>query len=86
MLIEENGDWLPLDLLPLGREGKIVDVAGEPAKVHQLAEVGLRQGCGVRVLQAGQPSLLVVDGRRLTVRLGNEVEIFVQPVVSSRAG
>ena len=86
MLIEKNSDWLPLDLLPLGKEGRIVEVAGDPSRVHQLAEIGLRLGCAVRVIRSGQPSLLVIDGRRLTIRLSNEVDIFVQQNTNCRAG
>lgn len=83
---DRTQELLPLDLLTTGEEARIVDVTGDPSKIHQLAEIGLRQGCAVKMIRVGQPSLLAVDGRRLTIRLGSDVSVFVQPSVSSRAG
>jgi len=86
MYIEENPELVPLELLRVGEEALIADVCGDPTRIHQLAEIGLRQGCAVRMVRTGQPSFLVVDGRRLSIRLGSDVSIFVRPHASSRAG
>jgi Fe2+ transport system protein FeoA len=86
MEIEENAELLPLELLQMGQEAHIADVCGDPHRIHQLAELGLRQGCAVRMVQSGQTSFLIVDGRRLSIRLSGNVSVFVRPCFNHRAG
>jgi hypothetical protein len=42
-----------------------------------LAEIGIRSGSMLHMIRTGEPCLLAVDGRRLSVRLNNDVDIFV---------
>jgi ferrous iron transport protein A len=72
---------LPLELLNTGESGDIADVCGEPHWVSRLAELGLRAGCRLRVLQAGSPCLLEVGECRLSLRGECCMQILVRPVV-----
>src|SRR5438067_2139397 len=49
---------LPLEWLESGEWGEVADVTGEPAWVGRMAELGVRVGTRLRVLQQGQPCLL----------------------------
>ena len=71
---------LPLEYLGPGECGDIAHVDGEPAWVGRMAELGVRVGCRLRVLQPGSPCLLDVGGCRLCLRGESLMRIFVQPV------
>lgn len=58
----------------------MAEVHGEPGWVSRLAELGVRIGCRLRVLQGGCPCLLQVDGGRLTLRPECALQILVRPV------
>ncbi len=73
---EKNRSSFPLDLLQIGEEATIAELLSGPLRVHQLAEMGLRVGCTVRMIQPGWPCILAIDGRRLSLRL-DDVEILV---------
>jgi ferrous iron transport protein A len=71
-------DCYPLELLSNGQEARIVDICGDSQQVHRLAEIGIRLGSALRMIRCGQPCLLSVDGRRLSLRLNPSlIEIFV---------
>ena len=71
---------MPLDMLGAGEVGEIEEVSGQAAWVGRLAELGLRQGCRVRVVQPGSPCLLDVGGCKLCLRSGECSQILVRPV------
>jgi Fe2+ transport system protein FeoA len=71
---------LPLELLRSGECAEVADVSGEPGWVGRLAELGLRVGCRLMVLQGGCPCLLQVGGCRLSLR-GETGCVLVRPVV-----
>lgn len=70
-------DCYPVELLCDGQEARIVEVCGDCEQVHRLAEIGIRSGSMLRMIHSGEPCLLAVDGRRLSVRLSHDVAIFV---------
>jgi Fe2+ transport system protein FeoA len=70
-------DYYPLELLSNGQEARIVEVSGDCVQVHRLAEIGIRSGSMLQMIRTGEPCLLAIDGRRLSVRLNNDVDIFV---------
>lgn len=82
---EQNQDVFPLALLQCGQEGQVVEVLGSDARVHQLAEVGIRKGCVIRMIRPGHPCVLSIDGRRLSVRLHQDVDVLVGSLVSTKA-
>ncbi len=72
---------LPIHLLQTGESADVADLTGEPTWVSRLAELGLRVGTRLRMLQQGSPCLVLVDGSRLSLR-GDNVQILVRPVLS----
>ena len=70
---------LPLDCLPCGESAEVAEVVGEPRWVGRLAELGLRLGARVKVLQPGSPCLLEVGGCRLSLRIDGASQILVRP-------
>jgi ferrous iron transport protein A len=75
---------IPLEYLRPGEWGEVADVCGDPAMVCRMAELGLRTGSRVRMLQDGSPCLLQVDGCRLCLRPDARAQILVQPVAGDR--
>ena len=71
---------MPLELLNNGDWADVADVTGEPGWVSRLAELGVRIGSRLRVLQAGSPCLLQVGESRLSLRGDLVMQILVRPV------
>jgi ferrous iron transport protein A len=74
---------LPLELLGPGEWAEVHDVYGEPAWVGRMAELGIRNGCRLQVLQPGSPCLLAVGGCRLSLRGECACQVFVRPLAGS---
>ena len=70
---------LPLECLGAGDWADVTDVAGAPDWVGRMAELGLRPGCRLRMLQPGRPCLLLVSGGRLCLRGEDGAQILVRP-------
>ena len=75
---------LPLSLLQSGEWADVAEIAGEPGWVCRLAEMGVRAGCRLCMLQPGSPCLLQVGGCRLSLRSDCSTRILVRPL--ARAG
>ena len=75
-------DLLPLELLSTGEWADIAEVTGEPSWVTRLAELGVRCGSRLRVLQAGSPCLLQIGESRLSLRGDCLMQILVRPVMA----
>jgi Fe2+ transport system protein FeoA len=75
-------DILPLEYLHTGEWADVAHVSGEPGWVTRLAELGVRIGCRLRVLQSGSPCLLQVGESRLSVRGDLATQILVRPVAA----
>ena len=71
---------LPLELLGPGEWGEVHDVCGEPGWVGRMAELGIRHGCRLKVVQPGSPCLLQVGNCRLSLRGDCDCQILVRPV------
>lgn len=76
---------MPLDMLRAGEWAEVADVSGRPGWVGRLAELGIRHGARVQVVQPGSPCLLNVAGCRLCLRPGECSQILVRPVGSCPA-
>ena len=57
--------------------------SGEPAWIGRMAELGIRSGCRLQVLQPGSPCLLSVGGCRLSLRGECACQVFVRPLAQS---
>lgn len=71
---------MPLDMLQAGEWGEVAEVSGHEAWVGRLAELGIRLGCRVQVVQPGSTCLLNLDGCKLCLRPGECSQILVRPV------
>jgi ferrous iron transport protein A len=71
---------LPLECLQTGEWAEVEHVEGEPAWVGRMAELGVRAGCRLRMLQAGSPCLLDLAGSRLCLRGESLMQILVRPL------
>jgi Fe2+ transport system protein FeoA len=77
---------MPLDLLRAGEWAEVEEVTGQPCWVGRLAELGIRQGCRLQVVQPGVTCLLNVSGCKLCLRGGECSQILVRPVAEGMAG
>ncbi len=75
-------DVLPLELLKANEEASIVELIGDEAQVHRLAEMGLRVGANIRMVRPGAPCLLAIDGKRLSLRLNHDLDVLVATAVT----
>ena len=73
---------VPLSLLARGQAGRICDIAGEPGLVHRLAELGLRTGAEIRMVQPGRPCIIALDHQRFSLRSDDEDLVLVEVVHS----
>ncbi|MCS7022157.1 MAG: ferrous iron transport protein A [Gemmataceae bacterium] len=71
---------LPLDMLRTGDWGEVTEVAAPSTIAQRLAELGVRTGSRIRVLQAGTPCLLDVGGCKLCLRADDCSQIYVRVV------
>lgn len=74
---------MPLDMIATGSWAEIAEISGEASWVGRLAEMGLREGCRLQVLQSGSSCLLQVDNCKLCLRGNDCTQILVQPVCES---
>jgi ferrous iron transport protein A len=72
---------LPLDMLQTGETAEIAEITGDPGWVGRLADLGLRQGCRLQVLQPGSPCLVLVGGCKLCLRGDDSSQILARPVL-----
>ena len=59
----------------------VAEVTGEPTLVGRLAEMGVRAGCRLQMLQSGCPCMFQVGGCRLSLRGECCMQILVRPVL-----
>jgi Fe2+ transport system protein FeoA len=71
---------IPLDALVEGQCGCIVDLSGPLSWRHRMEEMGLREGMLVRLVKRGQPCIVAVEDRRLSLRLDPSFLILVEVV------
>jgi Fe2+ transport system protein FeoA len=69
---------IPLELLPPGEIAEVVDVHGDPRLAARLAENGLRVGCLVETVVAGNPLVVRIGESKLSLRTDGQVQILVR--------
>ncbi|MFQ3594132.1 MAG: FeoA family protein [Gemmataceae bacterium] len=74
-------DLLPLELLRPGQRGEVCDIAGDPSWIARLAELGIRIGCRLRLVQCGSTCMFQCEGgTRLSLRGDENFQILVRPL------
>jgi ferrous iron transport protein A len=73
----------PVETLSPGVWADVAEVHGETGWVSRLAELGVRAGSRLQVLQSGSPCLLQVGGSRLSLRPDLAMQILVRPLALS---
>ena len=76
---------IPLDMLGVGEWADVAEIAGSPGWVGRLAELGIREGSRLQVLQPGSPCVLQVDDCKLCIRPTDCSHILVYPVTRDAA-
>ena len=71
---------LPIELLTAGDWADVAEIHGDAAWVGRMAELGIRTGSRLQILQGGSPCLLQVNGSRLCLRGEQAMQILVRPV------
>ena len=74
----ELGEVVPLDFLRADEVARIVELVGDCKHVHRLEEMGLREGTVIRMVRPGAPCLLALDGKRISLRLDDPMDILVE--------
>ncbi|VTR96516.1 family protein : Uncharacterized protein OS=Blastopirellula marina DSM 3645 GN=DSM3645_10722 PE=4 SV=1: FeoA [Gemmata massiliana] len=77
---------MPLDMVRAGEWAEVEEVTGQADWVGRLAELGIRQGCRLQVVQPGATCLLRVAGGKLGLRGCECAQILVRPVTAGHAG
>ena len=75
-----SNDLLPVEALCSGDWADVAEVQGETSWIHRMAELGIRAGSRLQVLQPGSPCLLQVGGSRLSLRPEFAMQILVRPL------
>ena len=68
---------LPLEKMKINQVADVVEVIGATAEIQRLSEMGLHSGTRIRMLKSGTPCLLALDGKRLSIRLSQDVDVYV---------
>jgi len=83
-ILAVNTNLLPLELVRSGEWAVVAEVHGEPSWIGRMAELGVRIGSRLQVLQSGSPCLLLIGGARLSLRSELAMQIWVRPVAAAR--
>lgn len=87
--LPENSAILPIHILRSNERARIVDLFGDTTTLHRFDEMGLSVGTEVQMIRPGTPCIVAMAGKRLSLRLEEGTEIFVeianatQPVAAS---
>lgn len=73
---------MPLEMLQGGEWADVAEVNGDSHWVNRMAELGVRVGSRIRVLQPGSPCLLQVGQSRFSLRGDWALQVLVRPVMA----
>ena len=69
---------LPLEFLRHNEQGRVVEIEGRPEDVHRLEEIGLGTGNIVRMIKAGLPCIVGVNGQRFSFRPEMTTSVYIE--------
>jgi Fe2+ transport system protein FeoA len=71
---------MPLEYVPCGHWADVEQIGGEPNWIGRMAELGVRVGTRIRVLQPGSPCILEIGQSRLSLRGEESFQVLVRPL------
>ena len=69
---------VPLEFRSVGERGRIYDLDGDRGLIDRLAEMGIRQGVEIHIVQTGSPCIVAFDNHRLSFRCDESASILVE--------
>jgi len=78
-------ELIPLSMLQVGQNALVGQILGLPEQVKRLAELGVRDGAPVRVVQSGSPCIIQLDNQRLCFRDCDLLSVLVRPTLEAGA-
>ena len=78
--MHDLSELTPFTALQSGEFGQIHSVVGTPELVRHLAEIGLRSGAQLEMIQQGATCILRIDGTKLCVRGDELLRVMVTPL------
>lgn len=76
---------VPLHCLGSAEWAEVTQVDGDPHWVARLADLGLRAGVQLRMIQPGSPCLFEIGATRLSLRPDADLSVFVHPLAAANA-
>jgi len=67
-----------MEFLSVGERGRIYDLDGDRRLVDRLAEMGIRQGVEIHMVQTGSPYIVAFDNHRLSFRGDEAATVLVE--------
>lgn len=65
-----------------GQSACVYCILGPPDDVHRLEEFGLHRGRQIEMFRPGDPCIIRLAGNKVCLRMGDRVEVLVQPVAA----
>ena len=69
---------LPLKVLTTGQTGCVHKIIGNANAVHRLAELGMRTGTRLEIVQPGSPCIIRLNNSKYCFRDANSLNVLVQ--------
>jgi Fe2+ transport system protein FeoA len=71
--------WIPLSELGLNQTAQVMELDGDETCRHRVEEMGLRAGAAIQMLRCDVPHIIAIDGRRVSFRFSDCVQVWVKP-------
>ena len=73
-------DFVPLHKLSVGQPAEILDIMGDPRRVHRLHEFGLHGGTHIQMFRPGNPCIIRMAGSKVCLRMDDSLQVMVKLV------
>ncbi|MBN1851913.1 MAG: ferrous iron transport protein A [Pirellulales bacterium] len=69
---------LPIHVLMTGQTGSVQKIIGNANVVHRLAELGIRSGARLEIVQHGSPCIIRLNDSKYCFRDTDSINVLVQ--------
>lgn len=69
---------LPLNVLTAGQTGRVHEVIGSALAVHRLAELGMKSGARLEIVQHGSPCIIRLNDSKYCFRDASSLHVLVE--------